>query len=94
MPCVSSTQISAPRVREKGSLEYFLTERYCLYVVERGKVRRADIHHVPWPLQRAEAQVVRSTMALADGIELPQEAPHLLFAKRLDVLVWLSHTVI
>jgi hypothetical protein len=71
-----------------GTLEHFLTERYCLYVVDRGHVLRADIHHVPWPLQRAEAQIAVNTMALADGIQLPLDAPHLLFARRLDVLVW------
>src|SRR6202012_1482993 len=39
---------SAPRVREKDSLEYFLTERYCLYTFDQGQVRRAYIHHKPW----------------------------------------------
>jgi hypothetical protein len=29
-----------------GTLEHFLTERYCMYVVdERQRIRRADIHH-------------------------------------------------
>jgi uncharacterized protein YqjF (DUF2071 family) len=56
--------------------------------VDRGHVFRSDIHHVPWPLQRAEAQIAVNTMALADGVQLPNESPHLLFARRLDVLVW------
>jgi uncharacterized protein len=77
-----------------GTLEHFLTERYCLYVVERRKVYRGEIHHVPWPLQRADAQIETITMALADGIVLPEEPPHLMFAKRLDVLVWREHLVI
>jgi uncharacterized protein len=76
-----------------GTLEYFLTERYCLYVVERGRVLRGEIHHLPWPLQRAQAQVISSTVARADGIELPSQTPHLMFAKRLDVLVWLPYRV-
>lgn len=74
---------------QPGTIEHFLTERYCLYVVEHGRVQRGEIHHLPWPLQRAEAQIEANTMALADGIGLPNEAPHLMFAKRLDVLVWL-----
>src|SRR5262249_16709041 len=36
-----------------GSLEHFLTERYCLYAAERGTLYRAEIHHPPWPLQPA-----------------------------------------
>ncbi len=71
-----------------GSLEHFLTERYCLYAVEAGRVYRAEIHHLPWPLQKAGAEVVRNTMAAAAGIELPLEPPLLHFASALDVLVW------
>ena len=78
---------------QPGTREYFLTERYCLYVVERGRVLRAEIHHVPWPLQRAEAQIVASTVALADSVQLPNASPHLMFARRLDVLVWFPYRV-
>src|SRR5215467_1537173 len=42
--------VSAPKQREKNSLEYFLTERYCLYTVRCGNVYRACIHHLPWLL--------------------------------------------
>src|SRR2546430_6388801 len=56
--------VARPRQREKGSLEHFLTERYCLYAVTpRGKLLRADIHHLPWPLQDAEAEIEVNTMA-------------------------------
>lgn len=78
---------------QPGTLEHFLAERYCLYVVERGRVLRGEIHHVPWPLQRAEAEFEANTVARADGVTLPDEAPHLMFAKRLDVLVWLEYPV-
>ena len=81
--------ISGPRQREKGSLEYFLTERYCLYVVRSGKVFRAYIHHVPWPLQDAEAEINLNTMAHAAGIELPAVKPLLHFSKLIGVLIWL-----
>ena len=40
-----------------GSLERWLTERYCLYTAVPGKgVYRGDIHHLPWPLQLAELE--------------------------------------
>gem|GEM_PF-2351696 len=46
-----------------GSLEHFLTERYCLYTVDEGVVLRAEIHHPPWPLQPADATLRENTMA-------------------------------
>jgi uncharacterized protein YqjF (DUF2071 family) len=71
-----------------GSLEHWLTERYCLYTVRKGNVYRAEIHHLPWPLQNAEAEIAVNTTASAAGIELPQAAPLLHFAKKLEVLIW------
>src|SRR5690606_33609033 len=46
-----------------GTLEHWLTERYCLYRVHRrGRPGYGDIQHVLWPLQRAEAEIRRTTM--------------------------------
>jgi uncharacterized protein len=73
-----------------GSLEYFLTERYCLYNLDRrGRPYRLEIHHPRWPLQPAHADIARNTMAAANGFMLPADAPLLHFAKRLDVVAWL-----
>ena len=80
--------ISELRVREQGSLEYFLTERYCLYTVDRGQVLRAYVHHMPWQLQDADAEFYKNTMAEAAGIELPDTKPLLHFSKELEVLIW------
>jgi uncharacterized protein YqjF (DUF2071 family) len=72
-----------------GSLEHFLTERYCLYTVdERHRVKRADIHHPPWPLRHATAEIGVNTMTAPYGIELPHAQPLLHFAGRQDVLIW------
>jgi uncharacterized protein YqjF (DUF2071 family) len=73
-----------------GTLEYFLTERYCLYTAnKRGRIIRCQIHHPPWPLQLAEATFEKNTMATAVGIETPSLSPELLhFSHRQDVIVW------
>jgi uncharacterized protein len=71
---------------EPDSLEWFLTERYCLYAVDRGRLHRAEIQHPPWPLQEAEAEIQANTMA-PNGIDL-QTRPLLHFSKRQDVLIW------
>jgi uncharacterized protein YqjF (DUF2071 family) len=70
-----------------GTFDYFLTERYCLYTLDRAsRVRRLEIHHAPWALQRAELELTRNTMAGAAGIQLPSTAPLLHFAKRQDMV--------
>lgn len=79
---------SEPRPRENSSLEYFLTERYCLYVVRSGKVFRAVIHHLPWSLQDADADIEVNTMAQPAEIELPNTKPLLHFSRFLKVLIW------
>lgn len=71
-----------------GSLEWFLTERYCLYAEdEEGAPHRAEIHHPPWPLQPAEAALALNTMP-PPGIDLPDEPPLVHFSRRQDVVIW------
>jgi uncharacterized protein len=72
----------------KTELEKFVTERYCLYVVRSGIVHRIQIHHLPWPLQPAEAEFEKNTMAAIHGIELPPEKPILQFSKFLEVYIF------
>lgn len=74
--------------RDKRSLEDWLTARYCLYTTKGADVYRAEIHHLPWPLQDAAAEIEVNTMAAAAGITLPQIPPILHFAERLEVLIW------
>jgi uncharacterized protein len=80
---------SGPRLPiEDGSLERWLSERYCLYVVDdRGRTLRADIHHSPWPLQPAVARIDVNTMAAPLGVTL-QGDPLLHYSARQDVLIW------
>ena len=76
------------RLRIRGTLEHWLSERYCLYTVANNRVYRGEIHHEPWPLQDAEARIEENSMASVAGIELPPSAPLLHFAKQLRVLIW------
>ncbi len=72
-----------------GSLEDWLTARYCLYTSGRsGRLYRGDIHHVPWPLQMAQADIARNTMASGQGLALPDTPPLLHYAHRMDMLAW------
>lgn len=81
--------VGNPRPPQPGTLEYFLTERYCLYALNhRGLPYRLDIHHPPWPLESATAQISRNTMADAAGIRPAPVPPLLHFAKRQDMVCW------
>lgn len=71
-----------------GSLEHWLTERYCLYTVaEGGTVQRAEIHHPPWSLQRASASIDSNTMTSGHALALAGE-PLLHYSERQDVVLW------
>jgi uncharacterized protein YqjF (DUF2071 family) len=72
-----------------GTLDAFLTERYCLYSTdEDGGLYRAEIHHAPWSLQQATASFEKNTMALASEIYLPNKKPLLHYARSQETLVW------
>jgi uncharacterized protein len=73
----------------RGSFEYWLTERYCLYTADaRQRLYRGEIDHPPWPLQATEATIRANTMTLPLGIQLSDTSPLLHFAGRQDVRVW------
>jgi uncharacterized protein YqjF (DUF2071 family) len=72
-----------------GSIEHFLTERYCLYHHDRrGRPYRLEIHHRPWALQPARATITLNTMATASRLTLPGGPVLLHFAQRQDVVAW------
>jgi uncharacterized protein YqjF (DUF2071 family) len=72
-----------------GTLEHWLTERYCLYTLDdERRVLRGDIHHPPWPLQPADADIDVNTMAAELAVELDDD-PLLHYAHRQDVVFWM-----
>ena len=74
-----------PFSAEPGALEHFLTERYCLYAEHDAQLYRADIHHRPWPLQQARAQVDLNTMP---PMKVPEDDPLVHYSARQDVVIW------
>jgi len=76
-----------PVARAGDGLDAWLTERYCAYTAAGPSLRRAEIHHPPWPLQAAELQLDLTTMT-PDGIDLPADAPLVHFSARQDVVIW------
>jgi len=72
-----------------GTLERWLTERYCLYTKSpAGTLYRTEVHHHPWPLQSAEVEIERNDLLTPHGLEVDGLPPILHFARRLDVVAW------
>ena len=96
----SERYFASPRVRfraryrslgepSSGPVEQFLTARYNLYTTDRrGNLLRGQIHHLPWPLERAEAEFELNELPRAHGITLPNEPPLLHYSRELAVYVW------
>ena len=71
-----------------GSVEFFLTERYCLYSHHREQLYRSRIFHQPWPLRSASLDAYQSSMVESLGIEEPKGEPLLHYAESLGVNIW------
>lgn len=73
----------------QGPLEQFLTARYALYTADRsGTLLRGDIHHLPWPLEQAEAELECNELPEAHGFRLPDRKPVLHYSRELVVYAW------
>jgi uncharacterized protein YqjF (DUF2071 family) len=79
---------------QRGTLAYFLTERYCLYAAAGERIYRGEIHHPAWRLQSAEAEIAKNSMAEASGLALSAKPPLLHFAERQDMVAWAPHRVV
>lgn len=84
---------------QPGSFDHWLTERYCLYAArplafgrdvasEGGTLLRGEIHHDPWPLQEATAEIGEDSLTDWLGLKRPDAPLRLHFARHLDVLAW------
>jgi uncharacterized protein YqjF (DUF2071 family) len=70
-----------------GTLEHFLTERYCMYSGDGDRLYRTEIHHAPWPLQPADVEVRLNTMP-PPGVRLADGDPLAHYSERQDVVIW------
>lgn len=79
-------EISFP---EKGTLEHWLTERYCLFSLnKRNNLYCGDIHHRPWPVQKVKAVLHKNTLLSPFHIDLSEIRPIVHFSKGIDSLIW------
>jgi uncharacterized protein YqjF (DUF2071 family) len=85
----SYAPVGGPYEAAPGTLEHFLTERYCFYAGgPKGRLLRVEVQHRPWPLQAAEADFEVNELTTPHGFQLLGAPALLHFAKRLDVVAW------
>ena len=87
-----------PLLTAKDEQVVWLTERYAMYsarplgAASPAAIYRGDIHHLPWPLQPAEAEFATLDVTADLGVPLLGQ-PLLHFARRLAVVAWLPRRV-
>lgn len=72
-----------------GSVEAWLTERYCVYASSpAGRLTRTEVHHERWPLQRAEAGFRHLDLGRPFGFEFDREPDLLHYSSGVPVVLW------
>lgn len=73
---------------DRGSLEFFLIERYVLFSLHRktGKLMFGRVYHAPYPLSVAEVSEWDDHLFEVDGFDRPGRGPdHVLMSSGVDV---------
>lgn len=74
---------------KEGTLDHWFTERYCLYSSNNGvNIYCGEIHHRPWPLQKAEIEVDKNTLFTSYQFDLSEIKPLAHFSTGVDSLMW------
>jgi uncharacterized protein len=73
-----------------GTLEHFLTERYCFYSVMKNGLHRSEVHHWPWPLKKVTGEVLQNSLLEPhlNGNKISDQEPLFHFSHGVDVVCW------
>lgn len=83
-----SIRPGAPFGREElNDIDHFLTARFRLYTIWRGRVHYASIEHPPWPLARATLVHLNETIFQANGIPAGEGQPLIHYSDELTVKI-------
>lgn len=71
----------------KSKLDYWLTERHCLYNCQNNKLYRHDIHHKEWELEEVDISISDINYDFKNfSLNINPDKIH--FSKKLEVLLW------
>jgi hypothetical protein len=79
---------SLGRPSANDELRRFLTERYALFVRRFGAVQIGQIHHKPWQLEDAEAEIENNTLLQSFGFTRPDRPPLLHYSHEIEMQAW------
>jgi uncharacterized protein len=72
-----------------GSLDAWLTERYCMYASTRKRgLLRGEIHHRRWPLQKVHASVPVNTLGEPFGLNLSRAPDRVHYCAGIEAIAW------
>jgi uncharacterized protein YqjF (DUF2071 family) len=70
-----------------GELDHFVSARWSLFTVRRGRLVRGDVDHVRWPIHRVTDVEVGQSLVEAAGLPTPAGPPHALASPGVGVRV-------
>jgi uncharacterized protein YqjF (DUF2071 family) len=74
---------------QPGSLEHWLTERYCFYGEHpKGGFVRCDVAHAPWPLQKGVAEIENNSLIESFGVQTAKNPEWVHTSTGVQVLGW------
>lgn len=73
---------------EPGTLEFFLVERYQLFASSNGRLYSGQVHHEPYPIQRAVCVECEQTLTFDVGVDVPPVEPIAHFCAGVSVEVF------
>ena len=75
-------------ILNKSLLDSWLTERYCLHLVEQDQIYTFEIHHLEWPLAEVEIKTkqLHYKVGELDLGNIPPDSTH--FSEGVQVLAW------
>jgi len=77
-----------PNLNKKTELDYWLTERYCLYLDTKNGNYRYDIHHKEWEIDNLKLIDLETQYQLGN-INLHHKKPDLThYSKGVEVVAW------
>jgi uncharacterized protein YqjF (DUF2071 family) len=72
-----------------GSLDAWLTERYCMYTdTHKRGLLRGEIHHKRWPLQKVQASVPVNSLGQPFGLDLSHTPDSAHYCAGIDAIAW------
>ncbi|MDA7979386.1 MAG: DUF2071 domain-containing protein [Pirellulales bacterium] len=87
--CERGNEGNESRTAQPGTLEFFLVERYVMYMQRRnGGLRRGHVWHQPYPLHEVKLTSCRETLLAHSGITVDGSPCHVAYSPGVDVKIY------